>query len=73
MRLLKNKRRAALSTAPGSYAEEDPSKVIFETSTKLKLEANRWMLISFGLAFRRRCCLDAPTSAFSHSSCGRLC
>ena len=51
MRLFKNKRRAALSTAPGMYAEEDPSKVIFETSTRLKLEANRWMLISFGLAF----------------------
>jgi len=50
MRLFKNKRRAALSTAPGSYAEEDPSRVIFETSTKLKLEADRWMLISFGLA-----------------------
>jgi type IV secretion system protein TrbF len=51
MRLFKNKRRAALSTAPGMYAEEDPSKVIFETSTRLKLEANRWMLIAFGLAF----------------------
>lgn len=51
MRLLKNKRRAALSTAPGMYAEEDPSAVIFETSTRLKLEANRWMLIAFGLAF----------------------
>jgi type IV secretory pathway TrbF-like protein len=25
--------------------------VIFETSTRLTLEANRWMLISFGLAF----------------------
>jgi hypothetical protein len=50
MRLFKNKRRAALSTAPGMYAEEDPSKVIFETSTRLKLEANRWMLIAFGLA-----------------------
>jgi type IV secretion system protein TrbF len=51
MGLFRNKRRAALSTAPGMYAEEDPSKVIFETSTRLKLEANRWMLISFGLAF----------------------
>jgi hypothetical protein len=28
------------------YAEEDPSKVIFETSTRLKLESNRWMLIA---------------------------
>ncbi|WP_244808863.1 type IV secretion system protein [Caballeronia zhejiangensis] len=51
MRLFKNKRWAALSTAPGSYAEEDPSQVIFETSTRLTLEANRWMLIAFGLAF----------------------
>lgn len=51
MRLFKNKRQAALSTAPGMYAEEDPSKVIFETSTRLKLESNRWMLIAFGLAF----------------------
>jgi hypothetical protein len=50
MRLFKNKRWAALSTAPGFYAEEDPSKVIFETSTRLTLEANRWMLIAFGLA-----------------------
>lgn len=50
MRLFKNKRQAALATAPGMYAEEeDPSKVIFEASTKLKLEANRWMLMAFVL------------------------
>jgi type IV secretion system protein VirB5 len=48
MRLFKNKRQAALATAPGMYAEEeDPSKVIFEATTKLKLEANRWMLMAF--------------------------
>jgi hypothetical protein len=35
MRLFKNKRQAALAAAPGMYAEEDPSKVIFETSTRL--------------------------------------
>ena len=50
MRLLRNKRQAALATAPGMYAEEDPSKVIFETSTRLKLESNRWMLIAFACA-----------------------
>ena len=50
MRLFRNKRQAALSTAPGMYAEEDPSNVIFETSTRLKVETNRWMLIAFGLA-----------------------
>ncbi|QIE30490.1 hypothetical protein SBC2_85670 (plasmid) [Caballeronia sp. SBC2] len=43
MRLFRNKRQAALATAPGMYAEEDPSKVIFETSTRLKLDSNRWM------------------------------
>jgi type IV secretion system protein VirB5 len=32
------------------YAEEDPSKVIFETVTRLKVETNRWMLMAFGLA-----------------------
>jgi type IV secretion system protein VirB5 len=47
MRLFRNKRQAALSTAPGMYAEEDPSTVIFETSTKLKIEKNRWVLMSF--------------------------
>jgi hypothetical protein len=50
MRLFKNKRQAALATAPGMYAEEDPSRVIFETSTRLKLESNRWMLIAFACA-----------------------
>ena len=50
MRLFRNKRQAALATAPGMYAEEDPSKVIFETSTRLKLESNRWMLIAFAYA-----------------------
>ena len=50
MRLFRNKRQAALATAPGMYAEEDPSKVIFETSTRLKLESNRWMLIAFACA-----------------------
>jgi hypothetical protein len=63
MRLFKNKRRAALSTAPGSYAEEDPSKVIFETSTRLKLEANRWMLISFGLGDQRSMLQQSNTSS----------
>jgi hypothetical protein len=29
------------------YAEEDPSTVIFETTTKLKVEKNRWVLMSF--------------------------
>ena len=38
MRIFRNKRQAALSTAPGMYAEEDPAKVIFETSTRLKLK-----------------------------------
>lgn len=47
MRLFKNKRRAALATAPGMYAEGDPSKIIFETSTRLKIEANHWKLIAF--------------------------
>ncbi len=32
------------------YAEEDPSTVIFETSTRLKVESNRWILMSFVLA-----------------------
>jgi type IV secretory pathway TrbF-like protein len=50
MGLFKNKRQAALATAPGMYAEEDPSKVIFETSTRLRIETNRWMLIAFALA-----------------------
>ena len=50
MRIFRNKRQAALSTAPGMYAEEDPSKVIFETSTRLKVESNRWMLIAFACA-----------------------
>jgi type IV secretion system protein TrbF len=50
MRLFKNQRQAALATAPGMYAEEDPSKIIFETSTRLKLETNRWMLIAFASA-----------------------
>jgi type IV secretion system protein VirB5 len=44
---VRNKRQAALSTAPGMYAEDDPSTVIFETSTKLKVEKNRWVLMSF--------------------------
>lgn len=45
---VRNKRQAALSTAPGMYAEEDPSTVIFETSsTKRKVEKNRWVLMSF--------------------------
>jgi type IV secretion system protein VirB5 len=47
MRIFRNKRQAALSTAPGMYAEEDPSKVVYETSTRLKVESNRWMLIAF--------------------------
>jgi type IV secretion system protein TrbF len=50
MRLFKNKRRAALSTAPGMYADEDPSKIIFETSTRLKLEANHWKIATFVVA-----------------------
>jgi type IV secretion system protein VirB5 len=50
MRFFRNKRPAALSTAPGMYAEEDPSTVIFETSTKLKVEKNRWVLMAFALA-----------------------
>ncbi|WP_243856618.1 hypothetical protein [Paraburkholderia sp. BL6665CI2N2] len=32
------------------YAEEDPSKVIFETSTRLKVESNRWIFIAFASA-----------------------
>jgi type IV secretory pathway TrbF-like protein len=49
MRLFKNKRRAALATAPGMYADEDPSKIIFETSTRLNIETNHWKLIAFVL------------------------
>ena len=47
MRIFTNRRQAALSTAPGMYAEEDPAQVIFETSTRIKVESNRWMLIAF--------------------------
>ncbi|BDC45297.1 type IV secretion system protein [Paraburkholderia terrae] len=50
MRIFRNKRQAALSTAPGMYAEEDPAQVIFETSTKLKVENNRWVLMAFACA-----------------------
>ncbi len=41
MRLFKNKRQAALSTAPGMYAEEDPAQVIFD----LRLDSLRAKLI----------------------------
>ena len=47
MRFFRNRRQAALSAAPGMYAEEDPAQVIFETSTRIKVESNRWMLIAF--------------------------
>src|ERR1700722_13431347 len=50
MRLFRNQRQAALASAPGMYAEEDPSKVIFETSTRLKLETNHWKIASFVVA-----------------------
>ncbi len=50
MCIFRNKRQAALSTAPGMYAEEDPSKVIYEASTRLKVESNRSMLIAFACA-----------------------
>jgi hypothetical protein len=50
MRFFHNKRQSALATAPGMYAEEDPSKVIFDTSTRLKLEANHWKIASFVVA-----------------------
>jgi type IV secretory pathway TrbF-like protein len=47
MRLFKNKRRSVLATPPGMYADEDPSTIIFETSTRLRLETNHWKIAAF--------------------------
>lgn len=46
MRLFRNKKQEALSPLPGHFSEEDPEKVIFDASTKLRVEANHWKVAS---------------------------
>ncbi|WP_176060334.1 type IV secretion system protein [Paraburkholderia sp. BCC1876] len=50
MRFLRTKKQIALSTAPGGYSNEDPEGIIFDRGTRLRVEANHWMLFSFVLA-----------------------
>jgi type IV secretion system protein TrbF len=50
MRFFKSKKQIALSPLPGGYNEEDPEGVIFDTGTRLRVEANHWKIFSFVLA-----------------------
>ncbi|ASL48904.1 hypothetical protein bAD24_p01015 (plasmid) [Burkholderia sp. AD24] len=50
MRFLRTKKQIVLSTAPGGYSNEDPEGIIFDRGTRLRVEANHWMLFSFVLA-----------------------
>jgi type IV secretion system protein TrbF len=63
MRLFKNKRQAALATAPGMYADEDPSKVIFETVTRQRVETNHWKIATFVLAVVALCAINTRQTA----------
>ncbi|MGU7771750.1 type IV secretion system protein [Burkholderia sp. MR1-5-21] len=47
----RSKKQVALSPAPGFYSNEDPEQVIFDQSTRLRVEANHWKTFCFILAF----------------------
>lgn len=51
MRFLRSKKQIALSTAPGGYSQEDPEGIIFDSGTRLRVEANHWKIFSFVLVF----------------------
>lgn len=46
----RSKKQIALSPSPGFYSEEDPEQVIFDTSTRLRVEMNHWKIFCFILA-----------------------
>lgn len=51
MRFFRSKKQIALSTAPGGYSKEDPEGIIFDSGTRLRVEANHWKVLCFILAF----------------------
>ena len=51
MPLFRSKKQIALSTAPGGYSEDDPEKIIFDSGSRLRVEANHWKTFCFILAF----------------------
>ncbi|TDN59103.1 type IV secretion system protein [Paraburkholderia sp. BL10I2N1] len=51
MRLFRSKKQIALSTAPGGYSKDDPEGLIFDSGTRLRVEANHWKVFCFILAF----------------------
>ncbi|MGF7191831.1 type IV secretion system protein VirB5 [Robbsia andropogonis] len=50
-RLFRNKKKEALSPLPGKYSEDEPLQAIFDTSTRLRVEANHWKTFCFILVF----------------------
>ncbi|MCR4471689.1 MULTISPECIES: type IV secretion system protein [unclassified Burkholderia] len=46
----RSKKQVALSPAPGFYSNEDPEQIIFDQSTRLRVEANHWKTFCFVLA-----------------------
>ncbi|HDR8948647.1 TPA: type IV secretion system protein [Burkholderia contaminans] len=46
----RSKKQVALSPAPGFYSNEDPEQIIFDQSTRLRVEANHWKTFCFLLA-----------------------